>query len=42
MWRERLVAVIPPGWTALAVMPSLAHRLVASTANRTFAVLDWP
>jgi hypothetical protein len=42
MWRLRFVAKITPGWTALAVMPSAAQRRVASTANRTLAVLDWP
>ena len=40
-WRCNPVA-IPPGISALAVMPSPAQRRVASTANRTFAVLDCP
>lgn len=32
---------IPPGFTALATMPSDAQRRVASTAKREFAVFDW-
>src|SRR5258708_39704125 len=40
--RNRLVVAMLPGWTALAVMPSLPQRRVGSTANRTLAVLDWP
>ncbi len=31
-----------PGISELAVMPSAAQRLVASTANSTLAVLDCP
>ena len=33
---------VPPGISALAVMPSPAQRCVAPTANRTLAVLLWP
>ena len=33
---------MPPGISALATMPSAAQRRVASTANSTLAVLDWP
>ncbi len=40
-WRCRAVQM-PPGIRALAVMPSPAQRRVASTANSTFAVFDWP
>ena len=40
-WRCSGVA-IPPGISALAMMPSAAQRRVASTANSTLAVLDWP
>ena len=36
------VVAIPPGISALAVIPSSAQRLVASTANSTFAVFDCP
>jgi len=36
-WRR---VQIPPGITALAVIPSADQRRVASTANRTFAVFD--
>jgi len=31
-----------PGINALTVMPAPAHRLFASTANSTLAVLDCP
>ena len=41
MWRCRFVA-IPPGISALAVIPSAAQRAVAPTANSTFAVFAWP
>jgi hypothetical protein len=40
-YRCRLVRM-PPGISALVKMPSLAQRRVASTANSTLAVLDWP
>ncbi len=31
-----------PGMTALAVMPSPAHRFEAPTASSAGALLDWP
>jgi hypothetical protein len=33
---------MPPGISALTVMPSLAHCLLASTANKMLAVFDCP
>jgi hypothetical protein len=41
VWRCRYVFTAP-GMSALAVIPSSAQRRVASTANSTLAVLDWP
>jgi hypothetical protein len=40
-WRPRFVLAIRPGLSAFTLMPSLARRFAASTANRTFAVFDW-
>src|SRR5580704_14887573 len=40
--RFKLVVATGPGWTALAVMPSVRQRRVASTAKRTLAVFDCP
>ena len=34
--------MMPPGWSALAVMPSGAHFLAVATVNRMIAVFDWP
>jgi hypothetical protein len=33
---------MPPGISEFAVIPSSAQRRVASTANSTLAVFDWP
>ncbi len=33
---------MPPGCRALTVLPSAAQRRFASTANRMFAVFDYP
>jgi hypothetical protein len=33
---------MPPGITALAVIPTAAQRLATSTANSTFAVFELP
>lgn len=42
MYRAKEVSPTLPGISALTVMPSVAHREAAPTANKMFAVFDCP